>query len=134
MKNIHAIIIIAIALVLNSCGSVYKKHYGNGFTFIKHNKKENPIKSNKNKDLQEHSIALLNDDIKKEMIRRLVRDHKQLVREKASNEATFSHLGFDMLYERISIITRMYDNEVVPNINLYYNKRRACVELAKKLT
>ena len=66
MKNIHAIIIIAIALVLNSCGSVYKKHYGNGFTFIKHNKKENPIKSNKNKDLQEHSIALLNDDIKKE--------------------------------------------------------------------
>ena len=45
MKNIHAIIIIAIALVLNSCGSVYKKHYGNGFTFIKHNKKENTIKS-----------------------------------------------------------------------------------------
>lgn len=63
-----------------------------------------------------------NDDIKKEIIRRLVRDHKQLVLEKVSNEATFSHLGFDMLYERINIITRMYDNEVVPNINVYRNK------------
>ncbi len=52
--------------MLNSCSSVYKKHYDNGFTFMKHNKKVNPVKSNKSKDLQEHSIVVLNDEIKKE--------------------------------------------------------------------
>ena len=63
-----------------------------------------------------------NDNIKKELIRRLVREHKKLLQNKTSNEKTFSNIDSEILYETISIINRIYDHEVVPNIRLYSNK------------
>jgi uncharacterized protein YxeA len=39
MRISQQLIIFLIAIVFASCSSVYKKHYDNGYTFLKHKKK-----------------------------------------------------------------------------------------------
>jgi preprotein translocase subunit SecF len=63
--NNHFLVLI-IALIITSCGSVYKKHYDNGYTFIKHKKKAQMQNSQIAKDLQQKSIGELNANLKLE--------------------------------------------------------------------
>jgi len=59
MKNKLFIIFSLFAFVFASCNSIYKKHYNNGYTFIKHNKKSKVEVAKKEQTLQEKSIAIV---------------------------------------------------------------------------
>ena len=66
MRISQQLIIFLIAIVFASCSSVYKKHYDNGYTFLKHKKKANVQNSQIAKDLQQKSIGELNANLKLE--------------------------------------------------------------------
>lgn len=63
--NNHFLVLI-IALIITSCGSVYKKHYDNGYTIIKHKKKGNEQLATKPKDIQQKSVNELSFDLQTE--------------------------------------------------------------------
>jgi len=62
MRNLSLILTCFLALLIASCSSVYKKHYDNGFTFIKHKKKTNVEVATKKQDLQQNSVAIINQN------------------------------------------------------------------------
>jgi hypothetical protein len=66
MKSYYFLLIISFAFLMNSCGSVYKKHYDNGYTFMKHKKKPNQQIAVKSSDLQQKSLDIVSQEIKKE--------------------------------------------------------------------
>lgn len=55
-----------IALLSTSCNSVYKKHYGNGYTFLPQKKKAPVEAAAKNKNIQQKALEEISLDIKKE--------------------------------------------------------------------
>jgi uncharacterized protein YcfL len=66
MKTYHFLLVLSFFILVNSCGSIHKKHYDNGFTFIKHKKKSSAALSAKTKDLQQKSLNEISQEIKKE--------------------------------------------------------------------
>jgi len=66
MRFTQQILVLLIALVFASCSSVYKKHYDNGYTFLKHKKKAQVQNSQHAKDIQQKSIQELNANLKLE--------------------------------------------------------------------
>jgi hypothetical protein len=65
-KKIHLALLMVAILLGSACNSVYKKHYGNGYTFLKKSQKSNTNIDRDNKNTQQQSIVLLEDKIKKE--------------------------------------------------------------------
>jgi hypothetical protein len=66
MKSKQFLILISLAFLFNSCGSIYKKHYESGYTFIKHKKKSSPEVATKSIDLQQNTLNVVSQQIKKE--------------------------------------------------------------------
>jgi hypothetical protein len=66
MKTYQFILLMSIAFLLDSCGSIYKKHYDNGYTFLSHKKKSKTELLSKSENLQQKSLNELSQEIKKE--------------------------------------------------------------------
>jgi hypothetical protein len=65
-KKIHLALLMVAILLGSACNSVYKKHYGNGYTFLKKSQKSNTNIDRDNKNTQQQSIVVIEDKIKKE--------------------------------------------------------------------
>lgn len=66
MRISSFLIILLTSLFVASCSSVYKKHYENGYTFIKHKKKITNQVEVKKPDLQERTLTAISQETKKE--------------------------------------------------------------------
>lgn len=66
LKYLHFLLIISIPFLMTACGSVYKKHYDNGYTFFKHKRKAGQPTALKKIEIQQQSIDFIHKGIKKE--------------------------------------------------------------------
>lgn len=88
MKSIHFVLLLFFAFLLNSCSSIYKKHYDHGYTFIKHKKKSNAEVARKTNDIQQKSLNEISLEIKKE---------KQLEQTKSEETYQTYHKSLDKI-------------------------------------
>jgi hypothetical protein len=65
-KKIHLALLMVAILLGSACNTVYKKHYGDGYTFLKKSQKSNTNIDREYKNTQQQSIVVLEDKIKKE--------------------------------------------------------------------
>jgi len=63
-KKIHLALLMVAILLVSACNSVYKKHYGNGYTFLKKSHHSKTHHTKDNKGLQQQSIDVVKDAIK----------------------------------------------------------------------
>jgi hypothetical protein len=84
-----------VAILLGSaCNSVYKKHYGNGYTFLKKSQKSNTHNAKVNKGVQQQSINLLREGIK----------------ENKNRDASMAEQSFETIHRNINQIEEGHQN------------------------
>lgn len=93
MKKITFLPIVLFVFFISSCGSIYKKQHGNGYTFIKHKKEvSNQIAKNKQPSIQEKSLIEITEQLKqqknnesKQIAKQSQNLHKQIAKNKTTS-------------------------------------------------
>jgi hypothetical protein len=124
MKSIRFWLVISFAFLISACGTIYKKHYDNGYTFIKHKKKQTAEIPNKTLNLQENSIDLISKKINEDKVQEHKKSassfqtyHKQLNKTQKKTQALFSSNANKFSFNKIEALKTdtLYRKEPIKN-------------------